>query len=97
MSTETNEITAFAPLLDTLTSTDLTRARGDRVPARRPGHPGHPPHPPGLQPHRATRALAHRDRLHDHRPAPHQARPDELAAWSRGHWEIENGCTGSAT
>jgi DDE family transposase len=23
--------------------------------------------------------------------APHQARPDELAAWIRGHWQIENG------
>ena len=23
--------------------------------------------------------------------APHQARPDELAAWVRGHWQIENG------
>lgn len=22
---------------------------------------------------------------------PHQARPDELAAWIRGHWQIENG------
>jgi predicted transposase YbfD/YdcC len=22
--------------------------------------------------------------------APHQARPDELAAWIRGHWQIEN-------
>ena len=22
---------------------------------------------------------------------PHQARPDELAAWVRGHWQIENG------
>jgi predicted transposase YbfD/YdcC len=22
--------------------------------------------------------------------APHQARPDELAAWTRGHWQIEN-------
>jgi hypothetical protein len=22
---------------------------------------------------------------------PHQARPDELAGWLRGHWEIENG------
>jgi Transposase DDE domain len=21
---------------------------------------------------------------------PHQARPDELAAWIRGHWQIEN-------
>jgi predicted transposase YbfD/YdcC len=21
----------------------------------------------------------------------HQARPDELAAWIRGHWQIENG------
>ena len=21
--------------------------------------------------------------------APHQARPDELAAWIRGHWQIE--------
>lgn len=23
--------------------------------------------------------------------APHEARPDELAAWIRGHWQIENG------
>ncbi|WP_219420486.1 ISAs1 family transposase, partial [Pseudonocardia nigra] len=23
--------------------------------------------------------------------APHQARPDELAGWIRGHWQIENG------
>jgi predicted transposase YbfD/YdcC len=23
--------------------------------------------------------------------APHQAQPDELAAWIRGHWQIENG------
>ena len=23
--------------------------------------------------------------------APHQVRPDELAAWIRGHWQIENG------
>jgi predicted transposase YbfD/YdcC len=23
--------------------------------------------------------------------APHQARPEELAAWIRGHWQIENG------
>jgi hypothetical protein len=23
--------------------------------------------------------------------APHQARPDELARWIRGHWQIENG------
>ena len=23
--------------------------------------------------------------------APHQARPDELAEWIRGHWQIENG------
>lgn len=23
--------------------------------------------------------------------APHQARPDELAAWVRGRWQIENG------
>ena len=22
---------------------------------------------------------------------PHQARPDELASWIRGHWQIENG------
>jgi hypothetical protein len=22
---------------------------------------------------------------------PHQARPDELATWIRGHWQIENG------
>jgi hypothetical protein len=22
---------------------------------------------------------------------PHQARPDQLAAWIRGHWQIENG------
>jgi predicted transposase YbfD/YdcC len=24
-------------------------------------------------------------------PAPHDARPDELAAWIRGQWQIENG------
>ena len=112
---KTNEITAFAPLLDTLGGIDLTgeltvkgnqprlrrqlaglpwrevetahrsaatahgrreirtlkgrhHRRGDRVPARRPGHPGHPQDPPGLRPHRPPRQVAHRDRLRDHRP-----------------------------
>ena len=33
--------------------------------------------------------MAHRDRLPD--LGAHQARPDELATWIRGHWQIENG------
>src|SRR4051812_43432896 len=35
--------------------------------------------------------MAHRDRLRHHRPRPARGAPPELAAWIRGHWQIENG------
>jgi predicted transposase YbfD/YdcC len=34
--------------------------------------------------------VAHRDRLRDHRPAPHPANPAKLAGWVRGQCLIEN-------
>jgi hypothetical protein len=40
----------------------------------------------------ARRSLRRNRALGAARPlAPHQARPEELAAWIRGHWQIENG------
>jgi hypothetical protein len=44
--------------------------RGHRVPTRPPGRPDPPTHPPDLRSHRSQGALAHRDRLRDHRPRP---------------------------
>lgn len=48
----------------------VTIAAGIEFPHARQAVQIHPPHPPGLRPHRAQRALAHRDRLRDHRPRP---------------------------
>ena len=159
---KTNEITAFAPLLDTLTSTDLAdvvitadalhtqrehvadlhrrgahwvlTVKGNQPRLRRqlaglpwrqiePGHRStetahgrreirtikvvtiaagieFPHATQALQITRKTRPATSRSgRRGRWRTetvyaitdlAPHQARPDELAAWIRGHWQIEN-------
>jgi predicted transposase YbfD/YdcC len=160
---KTNEITAFAPLLDTLTSTDLTgvvvtadalhtqrehvaelhrrgahwvlSVKGNQPRLRRQlaalpwrevetshrsAETGHgrreirtlkavtiaagiefPHAAQAIQVTRRTRpASARTGRRGKWRTetvyaitdlSPHQARPDELAAWIRGHWQIENG------
>jgi hypothetical protein len=64
---KTNEITAFTPLLETLTSIDLAGAAGTW---------------------RTETVYAITDLR------THQARPDDLAAWIRGHWQTGNGCSG---
>ena len=40
--------------------------------------------------HRQEGPVVHRDRLCHHRPCPAEARPEELAAWIRRHWQIDN-------
>lgn len=160
VETKTNEITAFTPLLDTLTSINLAgvvitadalhtqrehvddlHARGAhwvlsvkgnqprlRLPARwaalAPGRDRAPRHrnahgrresrtlkvvtiAAGIEFPHATQAIQITRKTRPVRAgkagkwrtetvyaitdlAPHQARPDELAAWTRGHWQIEN-------
>ena len=67
----------------------VTVAAGHRVPARR-ARPSRSPAAPA-RPARTGRAGKWRTEtvyaITD--LAPHQARPDELAAWIRGHWQIE--------
>ena len=55
------------------------------LPPRRPGHPPHPPDPAHLQ----REEMADRHHLRHHQPDRRQATAAELAAWIRGHWQIE--------
>ena len=62
-----------------------SRSRTPRRPSSSPAGPARSPPAPGARKWRTETVYAITDLR------PHQARPDELAAWIRGHWQIENG------